>query len=217
MGSCPLCGSSVTRFFHCDNRREYERCQNCWLVFVPPSFHLDAEQEKAQYDLHENNPYDPDYRQFLGRLFNPLSAVLKKGDRGLDFGSGPGPTLSVMLSEAGFDMSIYDVFYAPDATTLDQSYHFITATEVVEHLSQPGQVFDQLWKMLEPGGWLGLMTKLVQDEDAFAGWHYKNDPTHIAFFSKATFLWLGRRWSIEPQFIGADVVLFSKPQVKQVN
>jgi len=45
---------------------------------------------------------DPRYRRFLARLAEPLIAHLPKGARGLDFGCGPGPTLSLMLREAGF-------------------------------------------------------------------------------------------------------------------
>jgi|TARA_B110000977_G_scaffold187863_1_gene255445 hypothetical protein len=130
---------------------------------------------------------------------------------GLDFGSGPGPTLSLMLSEEGHNMAIYDPFYAPDTNVLKQTYDFITITEVAEHLSAPRLELDQLWGLLRPGGWLGIMTKLVIDEPAFAGWHYKNDPTHISFFSRETFKHLAQHWSTEVEFIGDDVILLQKP------
>ncbi len=210
MQPCPLCGSNQISFFHQDARRDYLRCQNCLLVFVPRVGHLDPTAEKAQYDLHRNSPDDPGYRKFLGRLFDPLVTRLKPGSCGLDFGSGPGPTLSVMLEEAGFEMTTYDIFYAPEKTVLNRRYDFITATEVVEHLSQPGQVLAQLWQMLLPGGYLALMTKQVIDAAAFARWHYKNDPTHIAFFSRQTFVWLGDQWQSKPEFVESDVVFFKK-------
>ena len=34
---------------------------------------------------------------------------------------------------------------------------------------------ERLWSCLEPDGWLAVMTKLVRDRAAVAGWHYKND------------------------------------------
>ncbi len=210
MKHCPLCGSHSSSLFFQDSRRDYYRCLHCLLVFVPKAFHLSEQAEKSHYDLHENDPGDPGYRQFLARLYNPLVSRLRKGSRGLDFGSGPGPTLSVMLEEAGFQMSVYDIYYAPDRSVLNRRYDFITATEVVEHLSSPQQVLQQLWQLLVPGGILGLMTKQVIDAAAFAGWHYKNDPTHIAFFSSETFRWLGRRWQVEPEFSGSDVIFFQK-------
>ena len=54
---------------------------------------------------------------------------------------------------------------------------------------------DSLWHCLAPGGWLGIMTKRVRDQEAFRSWHYIDDPTHIAYFSEATFRWLTERWS----------------------
>ena len=48
------------------------------------------------------------------------------------------------------------------------------------------------------------------DRDAFAGWHYKNDPTHICFFSRDTFNWLAARWGAELEFIANDVIIFTR-------
>ncbi|BBI49363.1 hypothetical protein HORIV_17840 [Vreelandella olivaria] len=86
-----------------------------------------------------------------------------------------------MFAEQGHPMAIYDLFYAPDASVLTQIYDFITATEVVEHLAQPGKVLTQLAAQIAPGGYLGLMTKRVTSPQAFARWHYISDPTHISF------------------------------------
>ena len=73
---------------------------------------------------------------------------------------------------------------APDELALNASYDFICATEVVEHLHRPGQDLERLWSLLRPGGWMGIMTKLVRDRASFDTWHYKNDPTHVCFFSE---------------------------------
>lgn len=191
--------------------RDYVRCQQCALVFVPAAQFISPEQEKAQYDLHQNHPDDQSYRQFLSRLFIPLKNRLKSGAQGLDFGSGPGPTLSLMFEEHGYHMNIYDPFYADDARVFQQQYDFITATETVEHLHHPKSELDRLWELLKPGGHLGIMTKLVIDRDAFANWHYKNDPTHVCFFSNETFQWLAKIWKAKLEFIGNDVILLEKP------
>lgn len=208
--SCPLCGQSEAELYWCDARREYRQCGCCRLVFVPRHQYLSAAQEKAHYDLHINSPEDQGYRRFLGRLFDPMVEKLAPAAEGLDFGSGPGPTLSVMFDEAGFATATYDIYYARNEPNLLRDYDFVTASEVVEHLSQPGEVLDKLWSILKPCGWLGLMTKLVANRQAFSRWHYKNDPTHISFFSRDTFVWLGDRWQSTPLFFGADVVLFQK-------
>ena len=208
---CPLClGADRAESYYRGNGRDYFQCRTCQLVYVPSDQFLSAVDEKAAYDLHQNSPDDPRYRQFLSRLFVPMQSRLSPGSRGLDFGSGPGPTLSVMFEEAGHPMSIYDRFYARDPSVLKQPYDFITATEVLEHLHQPRQELDRLWDLLKPGGSLGIMTKLVRDRAAFARWHYKNDLTHVRFFSRPTFEWLAGQWYAELAFAGDDVVLFAK-------
>lgn len=112
-------------------------------------------------------------------------------------------------------MALYDPFYAPDRSVLSANYDFITLSEVAEHLAEPGRELDRLWRLLTPGGWLGIMTKRVRDPDAFKTWHYIKDPTHIAFFSEATFEWLAERWTVRGKratlvFARDDVVLLQK-------
>ena len=184
-------------------------------MFVPCAQHLSAEREKAAYDLHDNQPDDPAYRRFLARLFTPLNQRLAANSQGLDFGCGPGPALAKMFEQAGHSVALYDPYYAPDESVLSARYDFITLSEVVEHMAEPGKELDGLWAALASGGWLGIMTKRVRDQEAFRTWHYITDPTHIGYFSQATFQWLCERWSsmgtpatmIIP---GNDVVLVGK-------
>jgi SAM-dependent methyltransferase len=208
--TCPLCKAAGASNFYQDRRRDYFLCPTCKLVFVPAVYFLSAEDEKARYDLHQNAPTDQGYRQFLSRLFLPMKEYLNPESRGLDFGSGPGPTLSVMFEEIGHTVAIYDHFYAMKPSVLKQQYDFITATEVVEHLHNPRKELDRLWACLKPGGNLGIMTKLVHDCEAFARWHYKDDPTHVCFFSCSTFEWLATHWLAKLTFADKDVILFYK-------
>ncbi len=206
--SCPLCLGDDTAAFHADRRRTYRRCGRCLLVFVPPEQHLSLGAEKSIYDLHRNDPADSGYRRFLSRLLEPLAARLPDGASGLDFGCGPGPALAAMMSERGFDMRIYDPFYADDPALLERRYDFITATEVIEHFRTPRAEFERLFALLKPGGLLGVMTKRVIDREAFARWHYKNDLTHISFFSIPTLRWLAERYRCRVDFVQSDVAVF---------
>lgn len=210
---CPLCGQSQpgnTPLFARDRRRDYRRCQNCLLVWVPPAFFLSPEREKAEYDLHDNSTDDPGYRRFLSRLADPLMRYLDAGAKGLDFGCGPGPALATMLEERSCRVSLYDIFYYPDRRVLQGHYDFITATEVVEHLHRPGEELARLWELLRPGGVLGIMTKRVSDREAFLGWHYRNDPTHVCFFSAETFDWWASHYGAGLELPGADTALLFK-------
>lgn len=207
---CILCSrSEVTCFFE-DNRRKYLWCEVCDLLFVPAYQHLKAEEELKRYDLHQNSPDDQRYRNFLNRLFKPLCARVSPGGFGLDFGSGPGPTLHRMFLERGHAMNIYDRFYADDPSVFEFKYDFITATEVVEHLFNPQMELDRLWFCLKPGGFLGIMTGVVYSKESFKNWHYKNDLTHVAFYSKKTFEWLRKKWKASLEWAGDGVVIFMK-------
>ena len=208
--NCPLCGGSDIRKTFQDQYRDYFLCLTCYLIFVPTVQFLSVGDEKARYDLHQNSPDDQRYRQFLSRVFIPMKKRLTAGSCGLDFGSGPGPTLSVMFKEIGHSVEIYDIFYAREPSVLNRQYDFITATEVLEHLHDPEQELDRLWTLLKPGGNLGIMTRLVEDQETFSRWYYKNEPSHVCFYSRCTFQWLAGRWQAEVEFAGKDVILFHK-------
>ena len=207
---CPLCAGHENSHYFTDKRRSYLGCGGCGLVFVSPASYLTRAAERAEYELHQNSINDPGYRAFLARFMDPLVQRLAPGARGLDFGCGPGPALAHMLREAGFEVALYDSFYAPDERVLGGHYDFICATEVVEHLHRPGVELARLWSLLRPGGWLGIMTKLVRDRRAFASWHYKNDPTHVCFFSADTWRWWARQQGASLSIIGADVILLRR-------
>ncbi|SHJ45339.1 Methyltransferase domain-containing protein [Malonomonas rubra DSM 5091] len=209
--ACPLCFCTDTTPYFENKHRPYLLCSACRLVFVPPRFHLSSSAEKAEYDLHHNDPADSGYRKFLSRLTDPLQERIAAGSSGLDFGCGPGPALAEMLTEAGHKVALYDPYYQPDTSVLEQDYDFICATEVVEHLRTPADEFRQLFSLLRPGGILAIMTKLVRNQQAFAGWHYIRDLTHICFYSRDSFRWLAQHYAAEVEFIGADVILLRNP------
>lgn len=186
----------------------FYKCPLCGLVFADPADQLDRTQEKLRYDCHENNPADEGYRNFLRQLADPLLQKLTPGQSGLDFGCGPGPTLSGLLEDAGMHMSLYDPFYAPDQSVLNQQYDFVTCSEVVEHFNHPLQSWQQLTGLVRPGGWLGVMTSLFTPRIDFASWHYPKDLTHVCFYSPQTLDWLADRFSLTVEAINESVILF---------
>ncbi|MGI0116162.1 class I SAM-dependent methyltransferase [Zooshikella sp. RANM57] len=207
---CPLCTATGLQLYHQDKYRAYMQCATCNFIFVPASYHLTTEEEKQIYDQHQNDIYDQGYRRFLSRVMDPLLLKLAVSAKGLDFGCGPGPALAAMLEEKGFLVNKYDLFYYPDKSVLNQNYDFIIATEVIEHLADPLFYFKQWLALLKPGGWLGLMTKLVTNQRDFANWHYIRDLTHISFFSPQVFEYLSHYYPIEFEIVGNDVILIQK-------
>ena len=212
--ACPLCGTGDPTLYHRDRVRPYWRCRVCALVFVPPAAWVDAAAEKARYDQHQNDPADPRYRQFLARLADPLIARVPRGAVGLDFGSGPGPALGPMLTEAGLRVHLYDVFYAPDPAVWTRRYDFITAGEVIEHLHHPRAELNRLFSALVPGGYLAVMTRWVGDHRAFTRSRYIRDPTHVCFYSATTCRWIASRWRARLELPDANVALFRTGAVK---
>lgn len=208
--SCPLCQSPTTHHFAFAHRRTYLECPTCALVFLTPAERLGPDAERAHYLTHQNDPTDARYRAFLDRLALPLIDRLAPGAQGLDVGSGPGPTLCVMLQERGFPMETYDPYFAPNPLVLEKTYDFITATETVEHFYVPGNEFLVFDKLLRPGGMLGVMTELWLDDRPFEKWHYPRDPTHVSLYRPRTMEWIAERFDYSVEVPRPNVVLFRK-------
>ncbi|RLV60723.1 class I SAM-dependent methyltransferase [Parashewanella curva] len=207
--SCRLCHSPEIDFYFEDKRREYWQCPQCQLVQVPDVFLLSVEQEKAEYDKHDNSNDDAGYRGFLSRCLKPTLARVDANAQGLDFGCGEGKVLSTMAKEQGVNVANYDLFYANDESLLNQQYDFITCTEVIEHIADAKSTFELFQSLLNANGLLALMTKRVQDVDAFSRWHYKNDLTHICFYSIDTFEWIAKQYRWKLEVISDDVVILA--------
>jgi hypothetical protein len=191
--------------------RDYWRCGRCEARFLDPSHYLTRAHEHANYRLHQNDTDDPRYHGFLAKLARPLLAMLAPGQSGLDYGCGPGPALPGMMRAAGHAMALYDPFFYSDESVLQDTYDFITCTEAAEHFHQPADEFDRLDGLLRPGGWLAVMTCFQTDDARFAGWQYRQDPTHVVFYRAATLRMMAaqRGWSCDIPV--KDVALMRKP------
>lgn len=208
---CILCdGDTRVLLTKKDDRRYFFCTGECGLIFLDPEDRLSPQDEKERYELHNNDPQDEGYRDFLRRLTDPLIERLQPGAQGLDFGCGPGPTLSHIMEEAGFTCENYDPFFADDRTLLDHQYDFVTATEVFEHLYDPRATMEQLVRMLAPGGVLAIMTEMVISPERFEQWWYHTDPTHVSFFSPKTFEWLAKQHECVVDFSQKNIAFFTR-------
>lgn len=209
---CPLCASRESLLLLSDQAAQlYFRCPTCELIFLDPGQRLAAGDEARRYLEHRNDGADPGYVDFLRRLADPVAGRLPAGARGLDFGCGPAPVMSDMLSARGFPCTAYDPFFQPDEALLDAQYDYVTCSEVVEHLHEPGDTFALMGRLLARGGLLGVMTRFHGHEAPFESWWYRRDPTHVCFYAEPTMHWIAARhgWAVE--FPRTHVALFTVP------
>ena len=210
---CRVClRNSLAPFLQKDGLN-YLRCCKCQATLVSAAQLPSHQTQLQKYQQHENDPLDARYREFLNRLAAPLLAELPANQVGLDFGCGPGPALADMLSQAGHSMRLYDPFFFPDATVLDQQFDFVTCTEVAEHFHQPHAEFTRMVALLKPGGLLALMTSFQNDDSRFADWHYRRDPTHVTFYKQETFDFIAAEFSLTCKIPCKNVAFLRKKQV----
>lgn len=182
--NCPVC-EGPGEFYYRDEARnlEYLACSSCATVFLHPRLRLSGGAERKRYEQHENDPQDLGYRSFLQPLVEAVREEHFAGQRGLDFGCGPTASLQRILDEGGLQMSAYDVFFHPHRELLAESYDFIVASEVFEHLYNPRAEMETLRRALRSNGALWIMTSVFEEGLDFSSWAYRSDPTHVIFYS----------------------------------
>lgn len=197
---CPMCHSSGSKPLSIENKT-YWVCPGCGLHYLDPGHRLAPAEERERYLLHE--PGDEGYARFVSPLLERIAEFTPPGPevRGLDFGAGQAPVLSVWLRERGYDMSIYDPYFFPEA--VQPPFDFIVACEVAEHLYDPPAELRRLKSWLRPGGHLYLMTSILKPTTDFANWYYRRDPTHVVFYTPQTIDWIAQNLGF--QKVGANI------------
>lgn len=205
--NCLLCHTDSTPF-----EAETFLCPECALVFKNPDIFLSSDEDVERYSSHQNNSEDQGYRDFLGKLAHPMKEFLPSHFEGLDFGCGPGPTLSFILEDMGGEMENYDPIFFPDAHLLiPDTYDVVTSTEAVEHFKTPERDWDLLVSLVKDGGLLGVMTQFYKTEIDFKSWWYKNDPTHVVFYQEKTLSYIAEKYNLETLYNDQkSVVIFRK-------
>jgi SAM-dependent methyltransferase len=188
---CILCKSEVEEVYDPQLKLFFYHCPICEFVYQDQKSHASLEEEKDQYDFHQNSFENIGYVNYLRRFLEDHVLPLKKSGKALDFGSGPGPVLYELLKEHFEEVAHYDPFYHPDLSALDQKYDVITSTEVVEHMKDPMKEFRRLRNLLKEDGYLVIMTSFrLMDMEEFLTWWYRRDSTHISFYHPKSFAYI---------------------------
>jgi hypothetical protein len=181
--NCRLCDSRECGKIHHDRHRSYYRCASCGLLFVPTDEMVTLEEEKRRYDLHNNDARHEGYVGFLNEIVAVVAGHCGSTDRILDYGCGRGAVLAGLLRQKGFDCAAYDPLYNIGAAALSQSYDVIILCEVIEHVRDLKAGIAELKKVAGPKGTIVIRTQPCSSLENFGGWWYKNDLTHVNFFS----------------------------------
>ena len=218
MHTCSLCLSPI-EIFTTWNTRVYFRCPTCCLIQLDAQSHPSRSEEKSEYLMHNNDSADEGYRRFLSRVTNPVLEWLEQNHTAtaqlLDFGCGPGPTISVVLGENGWKMENYDPMFYPTASLLEEQYDLIVCTEAVEHFYTPKTTWSQMIALMKDRGRLIVMTHVSDKHGVpsdFKGWHYIREQSHVSLYHTDTMRWIANAYGLRVTILDRNVCCFERSQ-----
>lgn len=203
---CPLCLTDKNEKYS----KDFFICKTCSGIYRDVDLYLNPEEEKKCYELHINDVNDKEYQKFVQPIVKHVLSNFDPSDYGLDFGSGPGPVTSKLLSDKGYSIFQYDPFFAYKPDLLNSRYNYIVSCEVIEHFFNPEVEFHRLYEMLKPGGQLVCMTHLYDEEVPFENWYYKNDPCHVFIYQAKTIEYISKKFGFENFEINNRLIVFQK-------
>jgi hypothetical protein len=187
---CKICNEEVNSFEDLELSKFYYHCPKCEFIFLDEKFYVKENEEKKQYDQHNNSLENEGYVKMFEDFLNfVLEGKFIKTS--LDFGSGPSPVLAELLTKVALHVEYYDKFYQPKKVYKDKKYDLITSTEVFEHLKSPNEILKLFSKHINTDGQIAIMTLFhSNNQKEFLKWWYRRDPTHISFFTPKTMKFL---------------------------
>jgi SAM-dependent methyltransferase len=203
MKECGLCTNPEPEQWIDNREKIYHYCSKCGIIQLDQTHFLSTAEEQNRYLRHNNAPENKGYITYLTNFIDTaVIPYVKPGGEILDFGSGPLPVLSDLLTSRGFPTQSYDPFFNDITDWKTRSFDAIVAVEVFEHLHHPEKVIPLIHKALKPEGYLILRTLLHEENyKSFMKWWYREDKTHVTFYSEKTMEYICSRWYFELQGI----------------
>ncbi|MDA3886826.1 MAG: class I SAM-dependent methyltransferase [Candidatus Delongbacteria bacterium] len=203
---CTLCGSVLI------NKKDeyYYDCHICKALVKDKKYYFTADEEKAEYEIHDNDVNDIRYQNFTMPITDYVLEKFLPEHKGLDFGSGPGPVILSMLKKKDYDIVQYDPYFAPDKSILNNTYDYIVSCEVFEHFHNPKIEIDNLSSLLKVNGMLLVMTMLYDDQIDFKKWKYRNDLTHVFIYRKETIEYIAEEKNLQIDILTDRFIVLRK-------
>ncbi|EKD55811.1 MAG: hypothetical protein ACD_59C00032G0006 [uncultured bacterium] len=184
-----------TRFFY------LKKCPECSLEFFSPSIPADT---KIYDQLQESDWY---YESDKDEFFHAIDTIIKLKDikSVLDVGCGEGLFLKKLLSSyevAGMEISEKSIEKLIrnniETKTIGKKFDFVTAFQVLEHISDPKVFIENILSKLNCGGYLFISVPnpdsvFVKETMAFLDY----PPHHITRWSKDTFDYIAQKYGLE--------------------
>jgi len=206
---CLLCNNKNLNNFKIKNKNEYFHCLLCDTIFLNPKYYIDTNEEKRRYLKHQNNYIDEGYLKFLSKIRDPMLKYVNNNDIGIDYGCGHTPVLSKMFKDCGIVVDNYDYYFYKNIPLINH-YNFLVCSEVIEHFHDPMSEFLTMKSILKEKSILAFMTSMHKKDLNFEDWWYKNDPTHVIFYSLNTFEYLANFFNKRIVYHFKDVVILAE-------
>lgn len=205
---CPLCkGKKI--IYYCYRKRTYYKCEKCHSISLCKNDHLSNEEEKKRYLEHNNNIEDSRYQDFVIPIVSAILNDFKEYHKGLDYGAGTGPVITKMLTDHAYNIKPYDPYFHNFPDYLKEEYDYIVCCEVMEHFYNPYNEFKRLKNLLHENGKLYCKTELFKEGTDFKTWYYKNDPTHVFFYTEKAIFWIKNHFYFKNVSIENRLIIFN--------
>ncbi len=207
---CSLCNNEITETWAAGTL-EYRYCGRCGLVQALPRFFPDPLKEKERYLKHNNSFENSGYVKYLTDFIaSAVAPYVGKGSSILDYGCGPAPVLTALLKKKDYRVTPYDPYFHADRRWKTQHFDSVVSVEVFEHLQDPLTALKEILSVLDTDGIVIIRTLLHnENQDVFSNWWYRQDCTHITFYSEKSFLFLAENFPLKILAIknGSEIIL----------
>lgn len=208
---CPLCYQSGNHQIRGQAEGGLYHCTSCELIYKSTILHPSHSEELERYLEHNNDENSKGYIDFLNKAVKPALDFMEPEMEGLDFGCGPNPVLSQIVTEAGYSCANYDPLFFPELP--DERLDFIFATECFEHFFDPNREMRLITALLRPGGILTIMTNRWSELEKVSDWWYVRDKTHVVFYHQKSFDYLCKTYGYSVLFDDGESVLVLQKDV----
>jgi hypothetical protein len=204
---CPLCkGGKHVYYRH--GKRIYYQCEKCDSIFLDENYRLTPDREKKRYLEHNNDVNDNRYQNFVEPITSAILNKFKSHHTGLDYGAGTGPVITKILKDYSYNIKTYDPYFHNYPEYLKKKYDYIACCEVIEHFYNPYSEFKKLKNMVKKTGALYCQTNLYNKSINFKNWYYKNDPTHVFFYTEKSIFWIKENFAFHDVTIDSRLIIF---------